>query len=93
MKILTYASLVLLTGAALVLVAQPTAACGPPTSGTGLSTCNGTASTYEPTTTDGPVCWNALCPGVEQTTIPGTCADVWAGGQRLTLPICVPVSL
>lgn len=92
MKMLTYASLVLLTGASLVLAADPAAACPEPTSGTGLATCSGTASTVEPTTTEGPVCWNAFCPGVESGSAPGTCAQTWLKGNGGD-EVCVAVSL
>lgn len=93
MKPLTYACILLLTGAALALTAGPVAACPMPTSGTGLATCQGPANTTEPSTTEGPVCWNTLCPGIEHNPTTGTCAQVWLQGDDATKNVCVAVTL
>lgn len=91
MRPLAYASSAMLAFGLLVLVAQPADACPEPTSGTGLATCQGPASTIEPSTTEGPVCWNALCPGVESNPTTGLCAQVWLKGNGGDTA-CVPVS-
>ena len=93
MRSFAYASAIMLALGLLAFAADTAVACGPPPSGTGVTTCNGGSSAPAPTLTDGPVCVNTLCPGIESQPTGGTCATLWANNQRLSTDICVPVSV
>jgi hypothetical protein len=89
-KPLAYACLLTLVAGLFAVLAQPVSACPEPTSGDGIATCSGTTSVPEPSTTGGPFCLNAICPGLKGQPVNALCVEGWAGGRPWTTEICVP---
>ena len=92
MRAFAIVSALLLSALVLALAAPPAAAfCPAPPSGNGVTTCWGSDPMEQPSTTEGPVCFNTLCPGTEPGSSRAFCANVWGGGVPLFYPaLCVP---